>query len=108
MIRGLKVFGGIMAILLLTLLTGLANFGEYAIQFFTIQWAEERLASGDKVEYYLWLILVIVVLRSFLNYLRGILSLGTLMRSSRVIHSTMLFKVVHASLGDYLNRTSAG
>jgi len=36
MYRSLKVFGGVMIILLLTLLTGAANFGEYAIQYYTI------------------------------------------------------------------------
>ena len=104
----MKVFGGAFGILILVFLTGAANIGEYVIQFLTIQWAEERLAGGSKVEQYLWLILIVVVTRSILNYLRGIISLGILVKSSRIIHSNMLFKVVHAKLGEYLQRTSTG
>jgi ABC-type multidrug transport system fused ATPase/permease subunit len=107
-VRCLKVFGGVLCILLLTLLTGAANLGEVGIQFFTVKWGDDRLAKGDQYERYLWLILWIVLARSVLNYLRGILCLGVLVKSSRRIHSNMLFKIVHAKLGEYLQRTSAG
>ena len=36
------------------------------------------------------------------------MALGMLVKFGRKIHSIMLFKVVHARIGEYLNRTSSG
>jgi len=43
-----------------------------------------------------------------LNGIRGIIALGFVAKSSRLIHSNMLFSILHAKLGEYLQRTSIG
>lgn len=51
---------------------------------------------------------IIFFLRSVLSGSRGVMAMVFVAKSARRIHSMMLFKVLHAKLGEYLHRTSSG
>lgn len=108
LIKCLKIAGGVKGILVMIILTGSANVGDYAIDWLTVKWTQVRIEEGDGVKFLLWAIVVIGVVRSILSGARGVTALGFVASSARRIHSMMFFKVLHAKLGEYLHRTSTG
>ena len=107
-LRSLKVFGGVTGIFFLICLTGMANLGDYAAQYLILSWTDAYIARSDKEHYFLYLILSCLMLRNLLNGARGLYAFTTVARASRRIHSRMVFRILHAKLGEFLLRIPSG
>ena len=108
LLRSFKVFGGLTGLLFLTCLTGLANLGDYGAQWLILKWTDAYIAKSSDEHYFLYLIFGCLMARNVLNGFRGLYAFTTVARASRRIHSRMLFKVIHAKLGEFLHRIPSG
>lgn len=72
----------------------------------TLEWAK-NFDPFEKFDY-VWFIGFLLFSRAFLTVIRSMFVFGTQLVMSRQLHARMLFRVLHAQIGNFLERVPAG
>jgi ATP-binding cassette subfamily C (CFTR/MRP) protein 1 len=102
----LKEIGGLFPIFMIIVACFIMVALNIVIDVNTLKWAQ-FFDPLDKYEY-IWFIGYCVLVRCLMTIIRSVFVFGTQLIMSRQLHARMLFRVLHAKIGDFLERVPAG
>ena len=102
----LREVGGVMPILLIMSSVAMLLAADLMSDYYHIEWAKNF--DPNKKYDYLPLLIFLLFSRSLLASIRSLLVFGTQLLLSRNMHAKMMFRILHAKIGQFLERVPAG
>lgn len=102
----IKEMGGIVPIILSVMSVVTLCSMNFLSDYYHLQWSQYH--NPDRKFEYLWFLISILLMRCLMNLIRSGFVFGTQLIMSKNIHARMLFRVLHAQIGEFLERVPAG
>lgn len=102
----MKEIGGFIPIFLAVSSVALLSYVSFLSDYYHLEWAGV-FDINDKTDY-LFFLAFLLGTRSFLTFLRVLINFSALLVMSKNMHARMMFRVLHAKIGEFLERVPAG
>jgi ATP-binding cassette subfamily C (CFTR/MRP) protein 1 len=102
----LQEMGGILPVFLAVTAVATLAYINFLSDFYHLEWSGS-FDIDDKFDY-LWFLAFLLGSRCVVTFLRVLINFSSLMLMSKKIHARMMFRVLHAKIGEFLERVPAG
>lgn len=108
--RILKALGGFFPLFLISLTALASNIFDYATQYEILDWTKSFTSPSGKQDSVreMWIAFAYLQLRNVLNGIRGVSCYILTVKAARKIHARMSFRLLHAKIGEFLERVPTG